>query len=430
MNIRELYTYFLKAGAVSTDSRNIIPNSIFFALKGESFNGNEFVEQAIEAGASCAVTDELERQNPDKNIFYFKNSLTALQELANYHRNKMEVPVFSLTGSNGKTTTKELIAAVLNKKYKLTATKGNLNNHIGVPLTLLTIKTAHEIAIVEMGANHQKEIEFLCGIAEPDFGYITNFGKAHLEGFGGVEGVIKGKSELYDYLAKYSKKVFVNCNDAKQVELTTTIEDKISFGDCIDTDYHFSFTENSDGSCPRLNYKSSSLQSNLVGSYNASNVAAATAVGLFFKVPFARIREAIEEYHADNNRSQIIEKENRKIVLDAYNANPSSMEAALRNFKMISANHKVVVLGDMFELGEASQNEHQKVAELAIELGFENVFLIGEHFSKVKVSNQRIKTFQDRLTAKEWFSSNPFEFDYLLVKGSRGMALENLVDVF
>lgn len=430
MNIQQLYPYFLKSGSVSTDSRNIKPGCVFFGLKGENFNGNEFVEQAIEAGACCAITDDKERENPDKNIFYFENSLSALQQLANYHKNKMNVPVFSLTGSNGKTTTKELLAAVLAKKYKLTATKGNLNNHIGVPLTLLTIKTDHEIAIVEMGANHQKEIEFLCSIAEPDFGYITNFGKAHLEGFGGEEGVIKGKSELYQYLAANSKMAFVNCDDPKQIELTSEIEEKKLFGNCDDADFKFSFTENEDGSCPRLNYKSSGIQSNLIGSYNAANVAVATAVGLYFRVPFAKIREAIEAYHSDNNRSQLIEKADYKIILDAYNANPSSMEAALRNFNLISAKHKAVVLGDMFELGVQAQEEHQKIAQLAESLDFENIFLIGEHFDKIKSERPTIRTFKDRETAKSWFASNPFHFDYLLIKGSRGMALEKLLDVF
>lgn len=431
MNIQQLYPYFLKSTSVTTDSREISTGSMFFGLKGEKFNGNEFVEQAIESGAWCAVTDEIERENQSKRIFFVKNTLTALQELARYHRMKLNVPVFSLTGSNGKTTTKELITLVLSGKYKVVATKGNLNNHIGVPLTLLSIKPEHELAVVEMGANHQKEIAFLCDIAQPDFGYITNFGKAHLEGFGGVEGVIKGKSELYKYLFDNEKSVFVNCNDEKQVELTSEFENIISFGNCEQADYLFAFSENTDGICPQLNYRNNFIKSRLTGGYNAANIAVATAVGLYFRVSFSKIKEAIESYSSGDNRSQMIQRENYQIILDAYNANPSSMEAALRNFKVISGKNKAVILGDMFELGVNSLAEHQSIAGLVEELGFNHVFLIGQHFNQIKKSeNSQFMTFPDRETAHSFFENHPFSFDFLLIKGSRGMKLEKLMDIF
>lgn len=250
MKIQELYSLFLKSVSVSIDSRTTQPGAIFFPLKGENSNGNEYIEKALESGARYAITDQKEREDPKRNIHYVEDSLTALQELAKYHRIKMNIPIISLTGSNGKTTTKELLSSVLSKKYRLTATKGNLNNHIGVPLTLLTIKAKHELAIIEMGANHQKEIEFLCGIALPDFGYITNFGKAHLEGFGGVEGVIKGKSEMYRYLAANSKTAFVNCNDPIQMELTADLE-RITFGSCDEPDFKFEYIENQQGRCQK-----------------------------------------------------------------------------------------------------------------------------------------------------------------------------------
>lgn len=428
MKIQELYSLFLKSVSVSIDSRTTQPGAIFFPLKGENSNGNEYIEKALESGARYAITDQKEREDPKRNIHYVEDSLTALQELAKYHRIKMNIPIISLTGSNGKTTTKELLSAVLSKKYRLTATKGNLNNHIGVPLTLLTIKAKHELAIIEMGANHQKEIEFLCGIALPDFGYITNFGKAHLEGFGGVEGVIKGKSEMYRYLAANSKTAFVNCNDPIQMELTADLE-RITFGSCDEPDFKFGYIENQQGRCPEINYRKHSFQSSLVGAYNAPNVAAAVAFGLYFKVPQQKITEAISEYDSGDNRSEIIQKENLKIVLDAYNANPSSMEAALLNFERMEGS-KTVVLGDMFELGETSQSEHQKIADLASTLNIDQIFLIGEHFSQIKNSNPKITLFQNRDSSKLYFEKNKISTQLLLLKGSRGMALEKLLPIF
>lgn len=429
MKIEQLYTLFLEGSGVCTDTRNIQAKSIFFALKGENFNGNLFAEKAIEAGASYAVVDEQEFENIDKGIFWFPDSLKALQDLAHYHRRQLNTPIIALTGSNGKTTTKELITQVLRKKYKVCATKGNLNNHIGVPLTLLSMSVQDEIGIVEMGANHQKEIEMLTQIAEPDFGYITNFGKAHLEGFGGVEGVIKGKSEMYAYLRAHDKTAFVNAEDPKQLELTQGMK-TVSFGLKATADYQYAYSQPTDGSCPAVLYDGTTIQSQLVGQYNVNNVAAAITIGLEFKVPLNLIQEAIGDYQSDNNRSQIIEKNGYTIILDAYNANPSSMEAALRNFKLIEG-EKALILGDMFELGESSIGEHQQIADLALELGFAQIYLIGENFNQIQPkSAENIRIFKNRTLAEAYFSKNEIEQKLLLIKGSRGMALEKLLEFF
>ncbi len=428
MNIEQLYSLYLRSGKVTTDTRNIPIKSIFFALKGPNFNGNEFAREAIASGASFAIVDEKEYEDEENFIYYVNNALNALQKLAQYHRSLLKIPVIALTGSNGKTTTKELISCVLSQKYNVLATEGNLNNHIGVPLTLLSINAEHEIAVVEMGANHCKEIEFLCQIAEPDYGYITNFGKAHLEGFGGIEGVIKGKSELYAYLKKHKKSVFVNADDALQWEHTKGLE-RIAFGTKENVDFHFQINENETGYCPEIRYLGTSFQSRLIGNYNANNVAAAIAMGLQFEVPLAQIKLGIEKYEADNNRSQAILSKKRQIILDAYNANPSSMEAALQNFSRLSGD-KAVVLGDMFELGAESEYEHQRIAQVVQKMKFKSVFLIGEHFSRVQLKpTGTTKIFRSRDQAETYFTNHPLTEKHILVKGSRGMALEKLLDV-
>lgn len=425
MNIEQLYSLYLRAGLVSTDTRNIPIKSLFFALKGSNFNGNEFARQAINSGASYAIVDEKEYEDPGNFIYYVEDCLNALQKLAQYHRSMLKIPVIALTGSNGKTTTKELITTVLNKKFNVIATKGNLNNHIGVPLTILSINQTHEIAVIEMGANHQKEIEFLCEIAQPDFGYITNFGKAHLEGFGGVEGVIKGKSELYNYLMDNNKIAIVNADDKKQLQLTENIS-RITFGTNENVDFQFQVKDNESGNCPEIIYNGTSIQSKLVGSYNVHNVEAATAIGLKFEVPIENIKSAIENYEADNNRSQIIIRDGKQIVLDAYNANPSSMEAALLNFSKLEG-QKAVILGDMFELGKESFNEHTHIENIISSLKFDKVYLIGNLFSQVN-SNHPFTKFQNRELAEKYLAENPVEETLILIKGSRGMALEKLLD--
>ncbi len=419
IDLKQIYKLYSNSYLADTDTRNIRKGSIYFALKGEHFNGNKFAKEALQLGAAYAVIDEEKYQN-EPNIILVKDVLTTLQKLANYHRLQLNLPIISLTGSNGKTTTKELINAILSKKYKTTATKGNLNNHIGVPLTLLSMTPKTEIGIVEMGANHLKEIEFLCKIAEPNFGYITNFGKAHLEGFGSVEGVIKGKSELYDFLRETNGTVFVNLNDETQIKKSAGIKsitfnsNEIEFMDA--------------NPFVKVKFKDLVIKSNLIGKYNYSNIAAAIAIGHYFKISEAAIKEAIEAYVPTNNRSQIIQKKSLKIILDAYNANPSSMVAALENFSLLKDKTKVVFLGDMFELGKNSEAEHQKIAELATTLNFDKVYLIGKAFSTTNVKNAfKYVNFEDFITSNEKLD---FKNSTLLIKGSRGMALERILDLF
>ena len=395
-----------------------------YVLKGDNFNGNEFSKLALEKGAKFVVIDE-EKYNINSQTIIVDNVLKTRQNLANYHRNQLSIPIIALTGSNGKTTTKELINAVLSTKYKTTATVGNLNNHIGVPLTLLSINNSTEIGIVEMGANHQKEIEFLCSIAEPDYGYITNFGKAHLEGFGGVEGVIKGKSEMYDYLKHNDKLIFVNTDDSIQVEKTKDAK-IFTFGSDTDSDLIIHFKEANP--FVKLSYGSSNVKSKLIGSYNYNNIAVAITIGNYFKVEKDKIISAIENYIPNNNRSQIIEKSSTKIILDAYNANPSSMEAALLNLDKIEG-AKIALLGDMFELGEDAEKEHQTIANLAIDLDIEQVVLIGENFSKVNSTSSKLKVFSSFENAKNTIEESDFSDTTLLIKGSRGMALERILEL-
>ena len=416
MNITTLYQLYTKHFLVDTDTRNIRENTLFFGLKGENFNGNKFAEQALELGASFAIIDD-KNYKTKENIILVDDVLTTLQKLANYHRKQLTIPVIGLTGSNGKTTTKELLHVVLSKKFNCVATKGNLNNPIGVPLTLLSIKPEHEIAIIEMGANHQKEIEFLSAICEPDFGYITNFGKAHLEGFGGVEGVIKGKSELYTFLEKNNKVAFINTTDAIQVEKTKNIKKIPIHNDEIQFLEVNPFV--------KINYKNTILQSNLIGDYNYSNIAAAITIGDYFKVSKAGMKEAIESYIPKNNRSQIIETTKNKIILDAYNANPSSMKVALENFASLGHTEKVIILGDMFELGKDSLQEHQEIVDLASSLSFKLQYFIGENFYQTKTDSQQFKTFDD---FEKHLKKNPLENQYILIKGSRGMRLERVLE--
>ena len=419
MKIEQLYKLFKQNYFVDTDTRKIRNGSLFFALKGANFNGNKFAKDALNKGASFAIIDE-EIYNTEPNTILVKNVLTTLQKLANYHRRQLNIPIISLTGSNGKTTTKELINAVLSKKYNTTATIGNLNNHIGVPLTLLSMLPKTEIGIVEMGANHLKEIELLCQIAAPDFGYITNFGKAHLEGFGSVEGIIKAKSELYDFLRTSGGKVFVNTDDSKQVQQSYGM-DTITFNDET-----IKFIEAKP--FVLVQFKNTLIKSQLIGKYNYYNIAAAIAIGNYFGIEVNDIKIAIENYVPLNNRSQIIQKGTTKIILDAYNANPSSMQAALENFNQLKDSNKIVFLGDMFELGNESTVEHQKIAELATSFNFNNLFLIGKAFSTTRVKNAFVyATFEDLKSSNKNLILNN---STILIKGSRGMALERILDLF
>lgn len=416
MEIAQLYNLYIQHYLVDTDTRNIRKNTIFFALKGDNFNGNSFAEEALKLGANYAIVDEEVYQTQDA-IILVPNVLEILQQLANYHRNQLKATIIGLTGSNGKTTTKELIFAVLSKKHKTIATKGNLNNHIGVPLTLLSMPFDTEMGIVEMGANHQKEIEFLSSICEPDFGYITNFGKAHLEGFGGVEGVIKGKSELYQFLEQNDKIAFINPEDKIQVDKTKNIT-TIPFQPSIALKEANPFVQ--------LSYDNLAINSNLIGIYNYTNIAIAITIGNYFKVEDDVIKKAIEGYESTNNRSQIINQNSNVIILDAYNANPSSMKVALENFHALKADHKIVILGDMFELGDASLEEHQQIVNMATQMNFNDYYFIGEHFYLTKENENLFKTFDD---FKNDFENNIPSNSSILIKGSRGMRLERVVEL-
>jgi len=417
MSIAELYQLYTQNYLVDTDTRTIRQGTIFFALKGANFNGNTFAEKALKAGASFAIIDEAEYITSNQTILV-DDVLKTLQELANYHRHQLDIPFIGLTGSNGKTTTKELIHTVLQTQFNTAATKGNFNNHIGVPLTLLSISPDSEMGVIEMGANHQKEIAFLSSICEPDFGYITNFGKAHLEGFGGVEGVIKGKSELYDFLRVNDKTAFVNPEDAIQVEKTKDI-DSIPFYE------NMRFV--SDQPFVNIQVDETLIQSHLVGAYNYNNIAIAVTIGKHFGISLENIKSAIENYVPKNNRSEILKKGSNTIILDAYNANPSSMEAALKSFAKAEGDQKVVILGDMFELGEDSEKEHQAIADLAISLGFDQTYFVGEHFAQVQTSGQQFQTFED---FAEFLKTNtPLIDASILIKGSRGMKLERTLEL-
>jgi len=402
---------------ITTDSRKIDIGCVFFALKGDNFNGNKFAEDALKKGALLAIVDEKKYKTSD-DIILVDNVLACLQKLALYHRQKLDTIIIAITGSNGKTTTKELISAVLSKKYKITYTIGNLNNHIGVPLTLLSMTKKTEIGVIEMGANHPHEIEFLCNITQPNFGYVTNFGKAHLEGFKSLDGVIKSKSELYDNLKANNQKVFVNTQDKTQLKQTKNLN-KIEFN-------KGEIKLLSSNPFVEVSFSGVITKSKLTGIYNYNNMAAAIAIGQYFKVATNKIKEALQNYKPKNNRSEILKKADLQIIMDAYNANPTSMNAALDNLNQLKQNPKFAILGDMFELGDASKKEHQAIADKLATLNFEKVFLIGHYFyqSKIKETNiLQFKTFDDfRLNFK-----NP-EKGILLIKASRGMALERVLD--
>lgn len=414
MKIEDLHSLYIQHGLVDTDTRNIRLNTVFFALKGDNFNGNKFAEEALSKGAKYAIIDEVKYKTSD-NIILVDDVLKSLQELAKYHREYLKIPIIALTGSNGKTTTKELINVVLSTKYKTIATVGNLNNHIGVPLTLLSMDSSTEIGIVEMGANHLEEISFLSNIVGPNYGYITNFGSAHLEGFGSIEGVIKGKSELYDFIRETNGKVFLNSNDQTQVEKTKSIE-TISFDKSIKFEEANPFVE--------LKFDNEKVHSKLIGSYNFPNISAAITIGKYFEVSKEDIKNAIENYIPSNNRSEVIETERNTIILDAYNANPTSMKAALENFIEYKADHKTIVLGDMFELGDYSEVEHQKVVDFVSNANFDSVYFVGNNFSQTIPSDSKYETLEK---LEKHLIKNPINNSTILIKGSRGIALERLV---
>ncbi|MFV8347113.1 UDP-N-acetylmuramoyl-tripeptide--D-alanyl-D-alanine ligase [Flavobacterium sp. ZB4P13] len=425
MDINYIHSLFLKCKSVSIDTRKIEINSLFVAIKGERFDANTFTKEALDKGASYVIIDD-ESYFIDQRTILVDDSLIALQKLAKFHREYLKLPIIALTGSNGKTTTKELIHVVLSKKFNTKATVGNLNNHIGVPLTLLSFTSETEIGIVEMGANHKKEIEFLCELAKPDYGYITNFGKAHLEGFGGVEGVIEGKSEMYHYLSVNDKLAFINLEDPIQVEKSMSLK-SYSFG-VNKTNADVNITSVKANPFVAVNYSNLTISTHLIGLYNANNINAALTIGKYFEIDDAAIKEALESFVPENNRSQLLTKGTNQIILDAYNANPSSMTVAIENFLQLESSNKAMILGDMFELGQESQQEHKAIVAMLSNEDKVKCYFIGSAFyaNKMEKSN-----FWFYTTFEEFSNDLPmaeFNNSTILIKGSRGMALERTLD--
>lgn len=422
MNTEQFYPLFLQSDKVTIDSRKIGKNDIFFAFSGDNFNAATLAAKAVDDGALAVIVEQQDFEDKTRNIFYVPSTLAFLQELAIHHRKQLQIPIIGLTGSNGKTTTKEIIHAVLSEKFNVQYTIGNLNNHIGVPLTLLSVKPEHEMAVIEMGANHQQEIALLCSIAKPNFGYITNFGKAHLEGFGGFEGVIKGKSELYDYLKTHQQTILVNENDPIQEEKTENYSPKITFGK-ESSDYQF--TLSTEEHFVGLVYEGKKAVSRLTGEYNFTNLCAAASLGLHFGIGFEEITRAIEKYTPTNMRSQVVKKEGKTLVLDTYNANPSSMSASLHNFITFEGS-KTIIIGDMLELGGESAAEHKNIIDLARMLGFDQMITVGKNFQHAYPSSL---SFESTAALAEYLKKNKIASENILLKGSRGIALEKVIDL-
>ena len=422
----QLYKLFLKSSGVSTDTRTVKKNNIWFALKGPNFNANKFAEQALEKGASLAVIDDAAYAK-DERFFLVEDVLTTLQQLATHHRRQFIIPFLGITGSNGKTTTKELVRDVLSQKFKVHATKGNLNNHIGVPLTLLEMPEDTEFAVIEMGANKQKDIEELCQIAEPNHGFITNIGKAHLEGFGGLEGVFKGKTEMYEHLAEVENAtVFVNTTNGQLLEKAKRlISNVVTFYAPLD-DFHAEMKS----SQPKLVMTAAGIdfESSLSGPYNFENISSALCIGKYFGVSLEDGIKAVETYIPDNNRSQVIQKGTNTVLLDAYNANPTSMALSLENFAKQNMGKKVVFLGDMLELGEDAQKEHEEIGELTTKLGLDQVNFIGPLMKFAAKKNAAANYWESKALLVENLKVQPVRDSQVLIKGSRGISLESILD--
>ena len=428
MKTDTLYRIFIRNPEICTDSRNVSKGSIFFALKGESFNGNQFAAQALKQGSSYAVVDE-QKYVTDERYILVDDVLFSLQKLAMFHRMHFNIPVIAITGTNGKTTTKELINSVIRKEYRVVSTYGNLNNHIGVPLSLLKIKDNTEIVIIEMGANHLGEITKLCELALPTHGMITNIGTAHLEGFGNIETIVKTKTELYEYLDKNGGTIFFNReNEILAGRLSEISCEKISYGG-ISGNYS-GIIKNS---VPALELKvlidnnSFALKTNMFGAYNFENVLAAISIGSYFNVETKTIIETIEGFKPYDNRSQIVKTVVNTLICDAYNANPTSMKMAIDNFLLMNSVKKVLILGDMFELGENSEKEHIKLVKYVKDKSFSRIILIGKFFSAVNQTLQ-IPAFIDVDSFVKWLDKNPIKSSYILIKGSRGMKLEKVIE--
>ena len=426
MIIEEIYKLYTNCIGISTDTRDIKKGFLFFALKGENFNANKFAHIAIENGAEYAIIDEEKYKQNDKYILV-DDVLKTLQELANFHRKVIGIKIIAITGTNGKTTTKELTYAVLKEKFKIKATAGNFNNHIGVPLTILGFNKNLEYGIVEMGANHPKEIAELCNIAEPDMGIITNIGKAHIEGFGSFEGVIRTKNELYDYLKKHNKPIFYNSDNEILTELIDNYSNIIPFSASSKTEYNCQVSDvNPFINVTFFNKTEVNISTKLVGVYNLENISFACTIGAFLGLNNDQIRNGLENYTPSNNRSQLSITEYNKIVVDAYNANPTSMNGAIDNFVEIKSDSKVLILGDMLELGTISDDEHKAIIEKVDKLGFNKVFFIGDIFYKFR--NNKFTFFKTTDELINTIKSNKIEDSFILLKGSRGIKLEKVIE--
>ena len=443
MEMKELYELFLQHPTITTDSRDVPEGSMFFALKGDTFDGNAYAISALEKGAAYAVIDEKEyAKESNDRLILVEDVLTTLQQLAKYHRVHLGTPIIGITGTNGKTTTKELISAVLKKKYNVLYTQGNFNNHIGVPKTLLQLTKEHDIAVIEMGANHPGEIKTLVEIVLPDFGIITNVGKAHLLGFGSFEGVIRTKGELYDFLRVLQGTVFINNDNPHLLGISNGLKlvkygqkeakDLLVKGELVECNPFLKFEwQTSSTITPQLstvNCQLSTVQTRLIGSYNLDNALAAACIGTFFNVPATDISAALEEYTPSNNRSQLTITQDNKLVVDAYNANPTSMRAALDNFRLIKAEHKMCILGQMGELGDVSEEEHQKVIDLLGDCGFEKVWLVGENFAKT-AHPAHYRLFANVEEVKAAIATEKPQGYLILIKGSNSNKLVQTVEL-
>ncbi|MCS6969083.1 MAG: UDP-N-acetylmuramoyl-tripeptide--D-alanyl-D-alanine ligase [Cytophagales bacterium] len=421
-----LYQYYCRYPTVSTDTRQLPEKCIFFALRGARFDGNQFAGEALAKGAAYAVVDRAEVVTSERFLLV-ENVLQSLQDLAKYHRRQLKLPIIAITGTNGKTTTKELVAAVLRQRYRVHATQGNLNNHIGVPLTLLQMDPETEIAVVEMGANRIGDVQTLCQIAEPNFGLITNIGQAHLEGFGSVEGVIRAKTELYDYLSHYQGSAFVNLNNPLLADLSKRTPNAIGYG----TPESIAFATLVEAT-PFICYRDKEgnlWNTQLIGAYNFDNILAAIAIGTYFGVEQEKIHRAIIAYQPSNNRSQICRLGSNTIIMDAYNANPSSMRAAIESFSRLPAMNKIAILGDMLELGSYAYEKHCQIAQQALQVGFAKVIFCGNEFYKIHSQYPNGLFFQTKKELSDWLQKNPFHHAYILLKGSRGIGLETIADL-
>ncbi len=425
MTIAAVYDKFIACGSVSTDTRKIEPGAFFFALKGENFNANQFAEDALGKGARYAVIDEAKYRKDDRFLLV-EDVLATLQDLARHHRRQLNIPVLGINGTNGKTTTKELVHAVLSKKYKTLATRGNLNNHIGVPLTLLELTHEHQMAVIELGANRVGEIAALCAIAEPTHGLTTNIGKAHMEGFGGLEGAIRGESEQYHYLIQTKGMVFIN----SQNKILSNMSKRFEHPYCYPApgDYFSCELLSAD---PFIRYRhedGTEIQTQLIGAYNFENIAAALCIGKFFEIPAEAANQAVHDYKPANKRSQVVQQGSNTIILDAYNANPDSMQAAIKSLNAMKATHKVAILGDMYELGEDSPQEHAAIGLLLNECEIKSIFLCGKLMADAQKACPEATYFDTKQALADYLKAHPIAGATILLKASRGIALETLLE--